>query len=413
MKKTFLFTLALAGLLQAFGQDTIHYGNPWYMFTGNYPDEFYPESIGGASHFYCNRVVQEYVAPPGEGSLIYGVAVTLYDSIPLADTMPYTVGIFRKVRYLTFYHGPDYTIRNAQFAQLDSAGLDATIKSCRFRYVRNSNDEGIAFCYEFYFNRPVRVSDTFYVGINTIRDLPVYPNPGWGGMSYGRDATCAQTWWMGDHCDSLTNIGDGIRDGGFAWGGVFPIVKYRCPAPKEGMPGAAGDDWVELLFDDDGEDHLYEITYARMEDMVDTNAGIRTTQPGNSLVASDLEPGRQYWYRVRRSCTLVTDSTTIVSWSPWSRGFLLPPHTLGVSQAEAAPDLEVRPNPASTVAEVTVEGGEACSVELVDMHGRTVMQRRAEGGSVVLDLAGLHPAVYTLRALTARGCATRRLVVAR
>ncbi len=101
----------------------------------------------------------------------------------------------------------------------------------------------------------------------------------------------------------------------------------------------------------------------------------------------------------------MTDSTTIVSWSPWSRGFLLPPHTLGVSQAEAAP--------ASTVAEVTVEGGEACSLELVDVHGRTVMQRRAEGGSVVLDLAGLPPAVYTLRALTAHGCATRRLVVAR
>ena len=413
MKKTFLFTLALAGLLQAFGQDTIHYGNPWYMFTGNYPNAYCNHTTGEFSSAIPAKACQQYVAAPGEGNIVYGIAVTFNDSMTLDENFAFSVGLYRKTSSF-FMTENIWQTEIAEFEQLDSAGLHTPIRMCRFQYILDSSEKGLTYCYEFYFNRPVHVTDTFYAGVlhDTPR-CPTFPNPGWFGPTFGYDSTRSQSWWGEDIYGRMTHIDDYARNIDYRWGCVFPIVKYRCLAPKEGMPGAAGDDWVELLFDDDGEDHLYEITYARMEDMVDTNAGIRTTQPGNSLVASDLEPGRQYWYRVRRSCTLVTDSTTIVSWSPWSRGFLLPPHTLGVSQAEAAPGLEVRPNPASTVAEVTVEGGEACSVELVDMHGRTVMQRRAEGGSVVLDLAGLPPAVYTLRALTAHGCATRRLVVAR
>ena len=391
----------------ASGQDTLRYGDPWYMYTGNYPGNYCDTNRGnaGISGFH-DEGVQLYVAPPEGENLVYGVAITMSNYLE-DDEIYLDAGLYRKVSDRWFHDR-----RLTSFAEVKKASHEGFMRYCRFHYMADEADpRGISHCYEYYFSRPVVVTDSFYVGFREFKQRPTLK---WFGIGSGEDYTFSQRWWTGGRDESLET---GLLDWASheipiynaAWGGVFPIVRLRCTTPRPGIVGDAGDDWVQLLFDNDGEEHTYEVSYATLTDPVDTTAPLRTSD--TAITLTGLEPNRAYWYRVRRSCRIQTDSMDVTVWSDWSRGTMLT-DLLGTNEM-ILPDLEVRPNPASTVAEVTVEGGEACSVELVDVHGRTVMQRRAEGGSVVLDLAGLPPAVYTLRALTARGAATRRLVVAR
>ena len=74
--------------------------------------------------------------------------------------------------------------------------------------------------------------------------------------------------------------------------------------------------------------------------------------------------------------------------------------------------MRLTPNPART--EVTVEAGCAvCSVEVVDIMGRTVIRKDNPGGvqRAALDVSRLPQGCYAVRLNTAHGILTEKLVV--
>lgn len=102
-----------------------------------------------------------------------------------------------------------------------------------------------------------------------------------------------------------------------------------------------------------------------------------------------------------------------ISTAPMFYPILVPEGSfIGVEQPQDAASVRLTPNPART--EVTVEAGCAvCSVEVVDIMGRTVIRKDNPGGTqrAALDVSRLPQGCYAVRLNTAHGILTEKLVV--
>ena len=421
MKKQAFFIFAFLVAVCANAQDTLYYGNPYYMFNPGYPnnysvyhDEYAGGAIPGVSDYIHGQVImQSYVAPPSMGNgqedlAIYGVALTTVMPIP-TDTPTYSVGVYERLStYIpdTFHQHLVY----GDFREVTSVWKDAHLRHCRFGYILDSTG-AMSHCYEYYFDHPFQVHDTFYIGAIDKRDTLVNNDDSSFLIVYGRDLSMQQNnWWNGGvkERDSLKGL---LHDDWPAayekrwWGGFFPIIGLRCTAPKEGEVIRVEGDSVVIQFVDDGEEHQYEVVYARDGFGVDTTAGERTAAPDSLFTFRGLEAGMRYWYRVRRSCTI----GHMTVWSPWSPGYRLP-NSVGIRPDMEPVALEVNPNPANEYVEVTAEVPEG-SLELRDAQGRLHLAQRLEGGHARIELQGVPAGVYTLHLRSAEGNATRRVIV--
>lgn len=410
----------LFGLIAVYAQaqDTLHYGDPWYMYQDGYPDYYFSTARSG--HMYggedivSDNAIRPYAVPSyaGDGMLVYGVAVTLFEST-ICPLNEFAAGIWTLTERHTDWVNNSNGITYGDFQKIAATDRTGLVRTCRFSYLMDDSD-GVAYCFELYFDRPVMVQDTFYPGYiqKTVTDpecttpmavvatISETPQPWWGPSSSPDEN--GKMWDMA--------LADGLPD---YWGGFFPIVKVRCTVPRAGELRWRHGDTLALGFADDGEEHDYEVVWATLTETADTNATPARSGMGDStVVLTGLEPGTVYWYRVRRSCRIVTDSMDLTVWTPWSEGRYVPGTlTTGLGAQAAGPRFEVSPNPAQGSAQVEVEGTEAYSLELIDVHGRTVRRWAAASGSRQLALDGVPPGLYLLRLTAASGTAMRRLVV--
>ena len=389
----------LSGFASISAQDTVRPGDMWYLFNDGFSNEFclpINYTITCASGMQVTHSVQPYVLPPSyhDGGYIYGVAITTYDSIALYN-LPYSVGVWKMLEMIV-----DTAIYPSFFANLQriaEANKRDIVRHCKFDYLPDSVD-GVVECYEFYFDHPVSVSDTFYAGLSDGALMGL-------GLAGSINATTPQTWWhkiINPRAPGEWSLWSEFAN---TWGVVFPIIRPRCTAPREGEVIRVEGDSVVIQFVDDGEEHQYEVVYARDGFGVDTTAGERTAAPDSLFTFRGLEAGMRYWYRVRRSCTI----GNMTVWSPWSQGYRLPA-TVGIRPDMEPVALEVKPNPANEYVEVTAEVPEG-SLELRDAQGRLHLSQRLEGGHARIELQGVPAGVYTLQLRSAEGNATRRLIV--
>ena len=426
-----LFTGAIL-FFAAQAQDTVHYGDPWYMYQDGYLDYFFPTSranivwngvpIGGHL-FDAHNATRPYAVPPqaGDGMLVYGVAITRYDS--LCDWQELSAKMWRMTEQHTDWVSNPNGNTYANFEEVASADWHGCVRTCRFSY-RMDDSDGVVISYEIYFDRPVMVTDTFYPGFVTRvatgeSICPFYPSVTstvtdvytdlWVGSETAAPVIDAEN----RHWDKFKLTSPVWHPHPYYWGGFFPIVKVRCTVPRAGELRWRHGDTLALGFADDGEEHDDEVVWATLTETADTNATPARSGMGDStVVLTGLEPGTVYWYRVRRSCRIVTDSMDLTVWTPWSEGRYVPGTlTAGLGAQAAGPRFEVSPNPAQGSAQVEVEGTEAYSLELIDVHGRTVRRWAAASGSRQLALDGVPLGLYLLRLTAARGTAMRRLVV--
>ena len=349
-------------------QDTVHYGDPWYMYQDGYLDYFFPTSrtnivwngvpIGGHL-FDAHNATRPYAVPPqaGDGMLVYGVAITRYDS--LCDWQELSAKMWRMTEQHTDWVSNPNGNTYANFEEVASADWHGCVRTCRFSY-RMDDSDGVVISYEIYFDRPVMVTDTFYPGFVTRvatgeSICPFYPSVTstvtdvytdlWVGSETAAPVIDAEN----RHWDKFKLTGPVWHPHPYYWGGFFPIVKVRCTVPRAGELRWRHGDTLALGFADDGEEHDYEVVWATL--------------------------------------------------------------TTGLGAQAAGPRFEVSPNPAQGSAQIEVEGTEAYSLELIDVHGRTVRRWAAASGSRQLALDGVPPGLYLLRLTAASGTAMRRLVV--
>ena len=69
------------------------------------------------------------------------------------------------------------------------------------------------------------------------------------------------------------------------------------------------------------------------------------------------------------------------------------------------------PNPVSGLLTVSVENGNICTVEIIDLRGTTYKQDSFSGTTATLDISQLPTGTYIVRISTNNGTAYKKLVV--
>ena len=345
-------------------------------------------------------------------------------------------------------HATDTNIRHLKIPMR----LGPNLNSCCPTYSRY-------FCLpirEYYFNKAIRVEDSFYVGMSTnsnslmVSDYGVPISAPGGIMNRGLYSAPASLYdgitisvehnyeWFS--CDTTVCPFPPIQhyrylsqgDSGCIhrfWHGyllVFPIVGLDssffvhdsayvgCYVARNLHVAEQGDGYAILQWEHRPGQARYQISYGPSG--ITPGQGIIVECPINARSITGLDSCTHYVAYVRSVCER---STTL--YSDWSDSISIyicdmPEDTTGdwgdstkvVSPVESLTGL--MPNPAS--GQVTVYSSfQLTGVTMYGLHGESVLEQPLEGHSATLDIGRLRPGVYIVMIHTSQGSVSRKLVV--
>ena len=404
---------------------------------------------GSGVHF-AGLLLQQFV--PHNRVTVYGIAITMRDprSIDSIYQNPkYTAVLMQRAPGATdSVHYASYaTVTYRTLRYLDSVQLDSTqhvgLNYTKFRYEFTCPNKTYVTvpCYEFYFDRPWVMTDTFYVGrkyyyqtsdsITTpsehvgVDEDPIPPYPFWyNGWS---DTTML--------CDYTAHM---------LWGFVFPIIGFHCkPLDERSHTLLLTDqtnDGATVHWYSEEEGATYNVRVVSADGSVDSM--VVTTD--SSYTFHGLPYNKRYSVQVRKQCYYATASYDTTVYSPWTTTSANTTFTLGVDTTGTGggsgidttggggggggidtsstgivmvgdAGFGLSPNPVHGVVEVTLERPLEADgmLTLYDMGGREVRRMAVPAGSrkVAFDTEGCPAGAYLLKLLTPQGVASRRLVV--
>ena len=426
MKKIYIFILLLTGALcSAVAQDTIYdsqLDGPYMM-----PTSFYPRQ----AMMYCHAPNsthtknEEYVRYFTDSSItVYGVAVTAslgyYYMYP--DSMDYNC-------YLATISSWDPQII---FDIVDSFPMSPDIyPTTYFSYTiyRNflMNDltpvQRITPCYEFYFDKPHKLIDTFYVGFsvdNHSNFIPfATPNSSIYYMAHNSDAIFRGldyqvTIGIGHHYERDTfgepRFNQSIVNG--IWGGIFPILQPDRPYcnPVGGLRVAErGQDYATLCWDNAGDSVYYQLVFG-------DDAANPIFTYDTCYTRTGLDTGIFYNAHLRRGChhdcPYHPDSTLYSPWSPGVEFYLgsTNPDDIGIEHQPSV-DFSIYPNPTAGQFSLSLTEGMEARVFIGDADGRSVYDQKATGSVMHFDLSALPTGNYTVTVDTPLGPCTKQLSI--
>ncbi|MBR4505594.1 MAG: T9SS type A sorting domain-containing protein [Bacteroidales bacterium] len=274
--------------------------------------------------------------------------------------------------------------------------------------------------YEYYFDHPHVLCDSFFVGYyKPLLDSEyVY----YRNVIYYTQADSVNTSIMCRDprstepmvCTSPHGWGRGV------WGGWFPIL-VPCPPPALRLDSLG--EWEKRFsWDGDAQDS-FRLSVVEYQQPADSGTVFYLGDTSTTL----FDGPRETFLAARVSVKCKAHEAKCPAnhvWSPWSEpvyfyfGSIMPDTThstpddsttTGLHQIEDDRTvITLTPNPATKRVTVAAEGME--SVELIGVDG-TVLQRRECRNACTLDLRGLAAGVYMVRVGTPQGTATKRLVV--
>ena len=285
--------------------------------------------------------------------------------------------------------------------------------------------------YEVFFEKPVPVTDSFYVGMtsnNTIYNAQTHSYPGkmaeiapvaanswfWnpqnGCFPQKVAVYIGPTGYAGWEQEVHLTIGWHYSDEDILYH-IFPIIdttgSYRVPDSCKTVMG------LEVPYQDSARAYVlwergrfnssWEVAYGRADEDPEGYTVVSSDEEGCWL--SGLEAGTEYAVRVRGLCF---DTTIYSEWSDTVH--FVRQGTQGVE--EPSPHTHLSPNPAR--GEVTVATDYALrSIAIYDMQGHKVLDSEAEGFTASLDIAALPQGSYIVVVLTAQGRSTQKLLIER
>lgn len=316
-----------------------------------------------------------------------------------------------------------------------SGNMYVTLRSiredCSTKYLY---DCGMAFR-EYYFDQPITVEDSFYVGVTLHPDttLPI-----------GEDVTsfitfelncyyniCQSIWNC--HCTPtsynfpalkyryrlLTQIKSSPEDS-YQYIGtlhewrdtaiksclmVFPIVKYgsvfaNC-TPVEGLRTIKQEgatfyfEWSDSTMSHRG----WEFTYVPEGSSPDGGTAVECSEANASAT---VEPGIQYRAYVRPRCVANR-------YGDWGTGVPFCYNCQPGATGDVEATVSVHPNPTSSVVEV-VSPNNIQRIEVYDSRGTIVSTATGNGGNTRIDLSPYADGLYLIKILTPEGTATKQVM---
>lgn len=324
-----------------------------------------------------------------------------------------------------------------------------------FRYRGNtaSPREYVAPVFEFFFDTPIVVMDTFYVGFrsdyassdywDSVRSLTTslpsdyayhYPQQWvWELVNLGSNPPNRNKWYNEGWASARLPVASGTCTNTFMmdWGGIFPIVVppdtdvveeipvlgFRKTDNYDGFPSFA---W----YGSSGQE-LYEVGYGQTDQNPDNYTVVSTTSISLVLQDSTLDSTVMYAARCRaRSHHTCAIHDTLV-WSEWTdtvefytgkyRPGSLPDDTVEVASPEEnglSRYVQLMPNPASGSVTVMSSYG-IDGVEVYDVRGERVLELSGIGRVTTtgFDVSKWEKGAYVVLVRTPAGTASKRLVV--
>ena len=276
----------------------------------------------------------------------------------------------------------------------------------------------VTYSYEFYFDKPVSVVDTFLIGVRFpyANNLARWYTNWWEtGLQTTRPPRQYQN--INDREPDLMHLIDfcshHIQIPGTNWGGFFPILTQqdttRCDPVREVQAIWATDTSVTLQWHG-GNATQWEVEYAEADGM--TAYTVTTTTPRVTLTG--LRPTTTYLAHVRGRCAGETDYG---EWSPFVEARTTAHQPDDTTQGPDTVKIDavglftrLMPNPATSI--VTVQSAYSLNhVELYDVQGRLVLELKAAGNAATFDVGSLPKGVYMVSVRTVAGTTTKRLLV--
>ena len=399
MKKIItVITCFFALATTVYAQDTMQYMDPCYLFNERHP---YTVRTNFSSFWSWNELCC-YQSPDGylyslcypisnlqEPVLVYGVALTIEGP----DRRVLKEEDLVESRYDVVISA----IENNRLVVIDSTTWN-TDKDAQEYFKYTMRGGGVLYeetvpVYEFYFETPHLMSDTFYVGFRRHDD-------------YHND------WELNISIDSMQSIwiqNDNLfisPDNEHVWGGEFPILQpnRRCHAPTSApqiiIYNATNTVRFTLPYET-GDSLLLSIARAGQS----ADSGDIYPVSGTTMDIVVPDSGR-YSARLARVCHRDIDVQS--RWSEASNFQIY--NSLGIAPRHdgLSPALLIYPNPASGTVTIGCESANG-TIELMDMQGRTLQQVPA--GKHTLDISSLATGIYLVRLTSDKGTTVRQLHV--
>ena len=432
MKQILFITIILSIAYPAFSQDTIRYPYSCYMewpmdSNMNYQYNFVKNQKSACIIYRFRRnetyAREFYVNGPTK---IYGIAATLWgqdtarrdlnvllfslnntDVMPpkvlrWSDTLPYRYFVYEAIDCL-----PTSETYGKQFMEMVKA-------------------------YEFYFDTPVVVTDTFFVGYHTLGvDGRQHPYCSWDIDSTGYaymtvtqnpcDTNYIRPLWrfIDEHYKIIPSPFDQHRQ----WGGLFPILHPQCNPDTISCPvveqlRADTVDSLHVRFSwlpTDSRQQHYQISIGPQGTPPDENR-IFDIDSNPYTHRDNWDTSIVYAAYVRAQCLVPCYAHDSLYWSDWSQPALFTfrrPDPIGIDSPDSRALFTIQPNPARESVTITLVTPTQApnAVTLLDAAGHTLLQTSFSGTTTTIDTRSLSAGTYFLTLSTPETTATRKLII--
>ena len=453
MKKVFLFfaILMLGCMVRAQvshprdtikGREVTYFYQTWFDSADCVPATRYPERIcnkmiGTIFHLTPQEVAKyNYTETPIK---IAGVAAAIItQEPPCVGIFDYNSHLIQVAdtsfdnwhEYLRLYQPTDSgltVVEEKPFCVLDTARCMKVFYSAIVDYhIDTVVHSRIVPVYEVFFDKPVTVTDSFYVGMTSNHSVYDPQTNSYSGMigvpmdihPYGGTEANCFSQQNAYYCGPVGYYGYSPAVSG--WGHVeedilyfiFPIIdttgSYRVPDSCKTVRGLEmpyqDSIYAYLTWERGRFNQTWEVAYGPADEEVD--GYVVDTCSEEHYMLRGLTPGVEYAARVRGTCF---EGEAYSEWSDTVRFVRMGTQDV----AEPSPHTYVSPNPAR--GEVTVASDVALrNITVYDMQGHRVLEHgKAEGFTESLDVSALPQGSYVIVVHTAQGRSTQKLLIER
>ena len=441
MKKIVLIISLLVSVCTMRAQDTI---NPFLM------DSLTPTILRDSAHLfnivlgsqgdstYIIRKIRTYGHDFPEQRLVTGLNIATKFGNKAAKDSVVARGVLIKINDNDFQHPVYYftqPITAASYRPIDHYMAfdhdtsNITANNCL-------RMDTVVPVYSFYFDNPIPVSDTVYLGMYITDGIPR------GGIRYG-DVYCNYLCnCSGEHTYNIPSAEWDVDDTGalhlhylYRYGEVleciFPIYSmpdtdsFGCPE-VEGfgfagmMAGSPTFTWTPAA-----EHRLYQLAYGPYDAPLDSLQVVETDNYFLELSDPSLSRDIYYQARLRAKCHHACPVHDTVIWTAWTdpvyfyTGDNMPDTTHhhgepeGIAEVNGPVHFALAPNPAHGSVTLTLEGMPVAGTVLTihDGAGREVLHRTLHERVTRIATKGLAAGLYTVTVSTPQGMGTHRLSV--
>ena len=442
-----LLVVAGAGMVKA--QDTIFPVDPTYPLYNQVPVRKTSNYAENSFHIPSRNTIAvvKYVLPPGQQLIMYGLAIPIYRTLEYGQPNPYTYdttdGAFFKGVYFAYTETPQMSdmIFTPESIYMNHPRLhDARIVIPRWvePCVESIIDTAIL-AFSMYFDEPIILSDSFFVGTYEEHAFGGWLAYGYGGIDCSNQLPNGQY----EYTDNETWNGAVSGPDSILFGPrhvsitpytpMLPLFtlpdtdSFGCPEVEGfGFAGMSAGS-PTFVWDTAGEHELYQIAYGPYDAPLDSLLTRNASSYFIELFDNTLTPDVYYQARLRARCHHQCPIHDTVMWTAWSdpvyfyTGDHMPDtthHTQpeGIAAPEEALPFAIVPNPSRAGTRQVVEIGQQVPLQgltltLHDAAGHEVLRMEVKEHRFALPVQGLPAGVYMVTLASPQGKAPRRVVV--